>query len=240
MAGHSKWAQIKRQKSAADAKRGVAFSKLANAISIAARDGADPETNFRLRIAIEQAKRFNMPKENIQRAINKATGASGETKLEEIIFEAYGPGGIAFIIEVVTDNRNRIVAEIRSVLNKYNAKLAGSGAVDYLFKKRGVIVIESTHPEAVELAAIEAGAQDFKTEDNRIFIYTKPQLLETVRRDLVQRGFESSEIFLEFYPTSTMRINNPAVAKKVIELYEVLDELNDVVSVSTNFEISDD
>jgi YebC/PmpR family DNA-binding regulatory protein len=240
MAGHSKWAQIKRQKGAADQKRGAVFSKLANAITIAARQGADPAMNFQLRIAIDKARAANMPKDNIQRAVDKATGAGGQAALEEIAFEAYGPGGTAFIIEAATDNRNRTVGEVRAALNKYEGKIAESGAVGYLFKKRGLIVVETPDVEAAELAAIEAGAEDFQSHDGRVFVYTDPKALEAVRKNLAESGIEPSEVSFELTPTVTVPVTDPALAKKVIALSEVLEELDDVVGVASNFDVPEE
>lgn len=239
MAGHSKWAQIKRQKGVADQRRGAAFSKLTNAITIAAKSGNDPEMNFQLRIAIDKAKAANMPKDNIQRAIDKATGAGGQAQLEEVVYEAYGPGGTAFMIETASDNRNRTVGEIRAALNKHDGKLAETGAVGYLFKKRGVIVIETADTETAELAAIDAGAEDFENNGTHLVIYTDPKQLESVRHALGESGFVSNEVSLEFHPTATVQIGDPAIAKKVITLSEVLDVIDDVATVSSNFDIDE-
>lgn len=239
MAGHSKWAQIKRQKGVADQRRGATFSKLANAITIAAKNGADPEMNFQLRIAIDKAKAANMPKDNIQRAIDKATGAGGQAQLEEVVFEAYGPGGTAFMIETASDNRNRTVGEIRATLNKHDGKLAETGSVGYLFKKRGVIVIETNDAEAAELAAIDAGAEDFENNEGHVVVHTDPKQLETVRQTLSEQGFTSHDISLEFHPTTTVHVADAALIQKVIKLSETLDELDDVVTVSSNFEVDE-
>lgn len=237
MAGHSKWAQIKRQKGTADQKRGAAFSKLANAISIAARQGADPAMNFQLRIAMDRAREANMPKDNIQRAIDKATGAGGQATLEEIPFEAYGPGGTAFLIEAATDNRNRTVGEVRATLNKFDAKLAEIGAVSYLFKKRGLIVLETSDREKAELAAIEAGADDFEAADEKVFVYCEPKDLESVRQQLETAGFSSHDITIQSEPMTTIPITDSALAKRVMNLSEALEELDDVTSVSSNFDV---
>ncbi|MDO8650219.1 MAG: YebC/PmpR family DNA-binding transcriptional regulator [Candidatus Berkelbacteria bacterium] len=237
MSGHSKWHSIKHQKGAADAKRGAVFSKLANAITVAARNGADPEMNFQLRLAVDRARAANMPKDNIERAIDKVKGG-GASAMEEITFEAYGPGGTAFLIETATDNRNRSVGDIRAVLNKYDAKLAESGSVGYLFKKRGQIVLENVDPETAELAAIEAGAEDFETEDSRVFIYTDPKELEHVRRSLATAGFESNEVSFEFHPTTTVPITDDKLSERIIKLATALDDLDDVTKVSSNFELN--
>jgi len=240
MAGHSKWAQIKRQKGAADKKRGQVFSKLANAISIAARGGGDPDTNFQLRIAIEQAKKANMPKENIQRAISRASGDSGAEKLEEVLFEAYGPGTNAYLIEAATDNRNRTVSAIRATLSKHGGKLSETGSVSYMFKKTGVIILETNQAEEAELAAIEAGAEDIENVQGQIIVYTDPKTLEQVRQKLTAEGFPPTEVSLEFQPTTTVAITDQAVAKKALALSEALEELDDVIGVSSNFDIPED
>ncbi len=195
--------------------------------------------NFTLRIAIDKAKAANMPKDNIQRAIDKATGAGGQAQLEEVVYEAYGPGGTAFMIETASDNRNRTVGEIRAALNKHDGKLAEAGAVGYLFKKRGIIVIETTDTETAELAAIDAGAEDFENNGTHLVIYTDPKQLESVRHALGESGFNSNEVSLEFHPTATVQINDPVIAKKVITLSEILDDIDDVVTVSSNFDFDD-
>jgi len=236
MAGHSKWAQIKRQKGVADQKRGALFSKLARAITLAAKNGAEPETNFQLRMAIDSAKQANMPKENIDRAIEKVKGA-GEDAIEEILYEAYGPGGTAFIIEVATDNRNRAIGEIKAVLNRNNGKLAESGSVSYLFKKVGQIIFSQGNTEEIELAAIDAGAQDVEADDGTVFVYTDPKELEAVRKNLAAAGFESSEVGFEFQPHTTVPITDEKTAERVMKLAELLEDLDDVTKVSSNFDV---
>lgn len=237
MAGHSKWAQIKRQKGVADQRRGAVFAKLANAITVAARNGVDPEMNFQLRIAIDKAKAANMPKDNIERAIDRVKG-SGGAALEEVVFEAYGPGGTAFLIETATDNRNRTVGEIRAALNKLDGKLAESGSVGYLFKKRGQIILENVNAEEAELAAIDAGAEDVEADGNSVFVYTDPKKLQKVRQNLEAAGLTSNEIGFEFHPISTIIVSDPKVAEKVIKLSEALDDIDDVTSVHSNVDIS--
>lgn len=237
MAGHSKWAQIKRQKGVADQRRGAVFAKLANAITVAARNGTDPEMNFQLRIAIDKAKAANMPKDNIERAIERVKG-SGGAALEEVVFEAYGPGGTAFLIETATDNRNRTVGEIRAALNKYDGKLAESGSVGYLFKKRGQIILENINIEEAELAAIDAGAEDVDADSDSVFIYTDPKELQLVRKSLETAGFTSNEVGFEFHPLSTVVINDKKVAEKVMKLSEILDDIDDVTNVHSNIDIA--
>lgn len=236
MAGHSKWAQIKRQKGVADQKRGAVFSKLANAITIAARNGTDPEMNFQLRIAIDKAKAANMPKDNIERAIDRVKGANAAA-MEEIMFEAYGPGGTAFLIESATDNRNRTVGEIRAALNKHDGKLAESGSVGYLFNKRGQIILENVDIEAAELAAIDAGADDVETDGTTVFIYTNPKELEAVRQSLATAGFTSNEIGFVYQPLSTVPVADQKVAERVLRLSDMLEEIDDVTAVHSNVDI---
>ncbi len=238
MSGHSKWSSIRHQKGAADAKRGAVFSKLSRAITVAARHGTDPGMNFQLRVAIDQAHTANMPKDNIERAIDKAKG-SDAAKLEEIIFEAYGPGGTGFLIEAATDNHNRSTGDIRAVLNKNGGKLAESGSVGYLFKRRGQIVFETDRPDELELAAIDAGAQDFEsTADKKVFVYTDPKELEQVRRQLAETGFESHDVSFEYHPLATVPVTDEKIAEKIIKLAETLEELDDVTAIYSNFEVS--
>ena len=236
MAGHNKWSKIKRQKGAADQKRGALFSKLSKAITIAAKNGVDPAMNFQLRIAVDKAKQANMPKENIDRAIDKAK--TGDA-LEEIMYEAYGPAGTAFLIEVATDNKNRAVTEIKTVLTRNGGKLADSGSVAYLFKQVGQIVIDTENYDEVELAAIDAGAEDTEHGDKHVYIYTDPKKLEEVRKELEKAGYESNDIGLEWHPNASIEITDKEKAEKVINFSELLEDLDDVSRVSGNFIIDD-
>ncbi|QQG50319.1 MAG: YebC/PmpR family DNA-binding transcriptional regulator [Candidatus Berkelbacteria bacterium] len=236
MSGHSKWAQIKRQKGVADARRSATFGKLTCAITIAARQGADPTMNFQLRIAIDKAKAANMPKDNIERAIDRGKGGAAGG-LEEMSLEAYGPGGTAYLIEAATDNRNRTISEVRAHLNKFDGKLAESGAVKYLFKHVGQIIYETDKPEELELSAIDAGATDVEQDGGTVVVTTEPKGLEAVRRNLEELGYESNEVGLEWHPTATVPVTDPAIAKKVIHLSEALDVLDDVTHVSSNFDV---
>lgn len=239
MSGHSKWSQIRRAKGTADAKRGVVFSKLASAITIVARHGQDPQTNFQLRLAIDKAHSANMPKENIERAISRAGTSGGTNALEEIVFEIYGPSGTAFLVEAASDNRNRTAAAVRALGNKFQAKLAASGAVEYLFIRRGMITLtaEPTKREEVELLAIEAGAEDIEDVDDQIFIYTKPRDLESVRRRLLEKDFPIEDFSLIKEPLNPIMISDPSLAERLIKFAEALEELPDVVKVESNFEI---
>ena len=200
MSGHSKWSTIKRQKGANDAKRGAVFTKVAREISIAARPGGgDPDANYRLRLAIDKARSVNMPADNIKRAIDKATGGGEAEQYEEIVYEGYGPGGVAVLVEAATDNRNRTAADVRSMFTKAGGQLAGSGAVAWQFEPRGLITVprDGQDPDEVALAAIDAGAEDVDTDDDEpIEIYTTPGELERVRKALEGAGVpvESAEI----------------------------------------------
>lgn len=237
MSGHSKWSSIKHQKGAADQKRGIVFSKLTRAITVAARNGIDPEMNFQLRIAIDQARDANMPKDNIERAIERAKGVGGEA-LEEIIFEAYGPGGTAFIIESATDNRNRTVGEIRAILNKFEGKLAESGSVSFLFRKRGQIVLEGVDIEAAELAAIDAGAEDVEADEQTVIVYTDPKNLQSTRISLAEAGFESNVVSFEWLPITMITAEDEVLHQKIVKMSDLLAELEDVTRVFNNLQPS--
>jgi len=209
MSGHSKWSTIKRQKGANDAKRGAMFTKVAREIAVAARaGGGDPDANYRLRLAIDKARSINMPADNIKRAIEKATGGGDEAQYEEIVYEGYGPGGVAVLVEAATDNRNRTAAEVRSIFAKTGGQLAGSGAVAWQFEARGLITVarESADADEVALAAIDAGAADVDTETDPIEIYTEPAELEAVRKALDAAGIEVDEA------------ENAMVAKQTVSL----------------------
>lgn len=239
MSGHSKWSQIKRSKGAADAKRSQTFGKLANQIAIAARKGADAETNMLLRIAIDRAREANMPKDNIERILDKAKG-SGGSAIEDLLFEAYGPEGIAYLIETATDNRNRTTGEIRAVLNKLNGKMAEAGSVSFLFKQRGLLVVDlqGASEESAELTAIDAGAEDIEAAEGKMFVYTQPKELDHVRRSLLEAGLKVEEMSLEWEALSPIVISSQETADKLIKLAEELEALDDVQKVATNFEIN--
>ncbi len=235
MSGHSKWASIKHKKAITDAKKSKAFSKIASLISIAAKKGGDPAMNPNLRLMIEKGKAAGMTKENIERAIKRGTGELGGAALEEIVYEAYGPNGIGIIIETVSDNKNRIVGEVRAILNKYSGKLAETGSVAYQFTKKGTIVIlkTDTNLDEVMLGAIDAGAQDVIEAEDNILVITEPNDLENIKQLLESKGItiEHSEVALE--PQSTIQV--PAdKADGVMKLLDALDDLEDVTSIATN------
>jgi YebC/PmpR family DNA-binding regulatory protein len=247
MSGHSHWASIKHQKAIADVKKGKIFSKLARIITIAAREkGADPATNAGLRLAIEKAKEFNMPKDNIERAIKKGTGELAGEKLEEVVFEAFGPGGIAIIIEGITDNKNRALGEIKQILTQNNGKLASEGSVKWLFDKKGVITINIKNQislpagrqakiknDELELIAIEAGAEDIKWENNNLNIYVTPENFEVVKNNLEakQIKIESSAIAWVAKEEKTLDEKSKEQAEK---LFEALDENEAVQEIYSN------
>lgn len=240
MSGHSKWATTKRQKFAVDAKRGAAFTKIANMITIAAREGGDPEFNFKLRLAVEKAKASSMPKENIERAINRGTGKGEDAnKVEELIYEAYGPGGSALIITALTDNKLRAFTDIRAVINKAGCKMAETGSVSYMFGHKGVIIV-SHKPESaddVQLSAIDLGAEDVETDGELTRIVTAVPDLQKVRQGIIEGGVFSGwhidEAGLEWVCKMPHEISDDDHAKldKLIESLELLD---DVSSIATN------
>jgi YebC/PmpR family DNA-binding regulatory protein len=245
MSGHSKWSTIKRQKGANDAKRGALFTKVTREIMIAARQGgADPDANYRLRLAVDKARRppINMPSDNIKRAIERATGGGDAEQFEEIVYEGYGPGGVAVLVEAQTDNRNRTAAEVRSIFTKAGGQLAGSGAVAWQFEPRGLIAIprNGIDPDEVALAAIDAGADDVDTEDpDTVEIYTDPTQLEDVRRALESAGIAVDSAESTMVAKQTVELDS-AKARQNLRLVEQLEDLDDVQRVTANFEIPDE
>jgi YebC/PmpR family DNA-binding regulatory protein len=243
MSGHSKWSTIKRQKGANDAKRGALFTKVAREISVAARQGGgDPDANYRLRLAIEKARSVNMPADNIRRTIEKATGGGDAEQFEEIVYEGYGPGGVALLVEATTDNRNRTAAEVRAVFTKAGGQLAGSGAVAWQFEPRGLIAVAVGRgdPDELALVAIDAGADDVDTSDpERIEIYTTPGDLERVRTAIEAAGIavESAETAMIARQTVTLDSDH---ARKALRLVDLLEDLDDVQRVTANFDIPED
>lgn len=236
MSGHSKWSQIKRQKGVADSKRGQLFTKLGREIMVAARQGGgDPDANFRLRLAVQKARDNNMPMENIERAIKKGTGTAEGAALTEATYEGYGPGGIAVLLQVVTDNRNRTVADIRNLFVRSGGNLAEAGAVSWNFDNRGVISVDASKADAEELAlnAIDAGAEDVKVEDSSVEVYTRPEDLEAVRRALEanRTAIDSAEVAM--VPKTTAELDEKT-ALQALRLLDKLEELDDVQRVYTN------
>ncbi len=239
MAGHSKWANIKHKKAREDAKRGKIFSKLAKEISVAARiGGGDPEANPRLRQAIEKARSFNMPKDNIERAIRKGTGEGGGAEYEQVVYEGYGPGGVAVLVEVLTDNRNRTVAELRHAFSKNKGNLGENGCVAWLFESRGYVAVakSAASEDQVMEAAIEAGADDVRDGGDVWEILTEPEQYAAVRQAVETAGLpvESSE--LTMFPKNTVKLQG-ADAERMLRLMEMLEDNDDVQNVYANFDI---
>jgi YebC/PmpR family DNA-binding regulatory protein len=243
MSGHSKWSTIKRQKGANDAKRGALFTKVAREIAVAARlGGGDPDANYRLRLAIEKARQVNMPADNIKRTIDKATGGGDAEQFEEIVYEGYGPGGVAVLVEAQTDNRNRTAADVRAMFTKSGGQLAGSGAVAWQFEPRGLITVVRNGIDAdeVALAAIDAGAEDVDTEDpDTIEIYTTPTDLERVRQALDAAGVAVDSAENTMVAKQTVELDS-AKARQALRLVELLEDLEDVQRVTANFDIPED
>ncbi|HUC86957.1 MAG TPA: YebC/PmpR family DNA-binding transcriptional regulator [Candidatus Saccharimonadales bacterium] len=240
MSGHSKWHSIKHQKAAADAKRGAAFTKLANAIALAAKKGGpDAETNFSLRLAIQKAKAANMPAANIERSIKRGAGQLGSDQIEEITYEGYGPGGVALIIETATDNRNRTGPDVRTALGKSGGRMADAGSVAYQFDQKGVIRLRPKDLEAATLDAIEAGADDVEEEDGELVIYTLPTQLNAVRTKLTEAGYEVNSAELAYLPKTTITVEDLKTAQQILRLMDALDDMDDVTATHANFDFSD-
>jgi YebC/PmpR family DNA-binding regulatory protein len=242
MSGHSKWSTIKRQKGANDAKRGALFTKVAREVAVAARQGGgDPEANYRLRLAIEKARSINMPAENIKRAIDKATGGGEAEQFEEIVYEGYGPGGVAVLVEAATDNRNRTAAEVRSVFAKSGGQLAGTGAVAWQFEPRGLITVprDGSEPDEVALAAIDAGTVDVDTDADPIEIYTEPADLEAVRQALEGSGVAVDGAESAMIAKQTVSLEGDKV-RQAMRLVELLEDLDDVQRVTANVDIPEE
>ncbi len=241
MSGHSKWAGIKHKKAAVDAKRGKIFSKLIKEITVSARQGGgNPDTDPRLRTAINAAKDANMPADNIERAIKKGTGELPGTSYEEISYEGYGPCGVAIVLECLTDNRNRTTAEIRNLFAKKGGNLAGAGSVTWIFRKIGLIIIDKDKVEEDRLMSIilEAGAEDMRVEADRYEVITKPADFENVKKAIIDNGIEYSVAELSMDPKSTIRADGEK-AKQILSLVEALEDSDDVQHVYANFDIPD-
>lgn len=243
MSGHSKWSTIKRQKGLKDAKRGASFTKMGMAIAIAAREGGggDPASNFKLRLAMDQARAINMPKENVQRAIDRGLGKGGAVAIETVVYEGYGPNKVALIVVAATDNKNRTTPEIRSTIEKSGGTFATPGAVSWAFADVGMIVLEKGNKsmdDIFELAA-DAGADDIEDLGDVFEVYTKPAEVEKVKNALVEQGLNvlSFEIFKK--PTTLVEIKDAETAKKILTLIEKIEDLDDVQKVYSNFDIPD-
>jgi YebC/PmpR family DNA-binding regulatory protein len=241
MSGHSKWAQIKRQKGVADARRGQLFTKLAREIIVAVREGGpNPEGNFRLRLAVQKARDSNMPLDNIDRAIKRGSGHAEGTVLAEMVLEGYGPNGVAILVTALSDNRNRTLQEVRNIFTRHGGNLGESGCVAWLFDSRGVITVETNAKDAEELAleAIDTGAEDVKIENKYLEVYTKPTELEKVREALEQKKIAIASAELSMVPKSTIELEEKA-ALQTLKLLDKLEELDEVQLVSSNADFSD-
>ncbi|HVK40058.1 MAG TPA: YebC/PmpR family DNA-binding transcriptional regulator [Candidatus Kapabacteria bacterium] len=242
MAGHSKWANIKHRKGAVDAKRGKIFTKIAREITIAARlGGGDPAANPRLRLAIEKGRGVNMPNDNIKRAILKGTGEGDGGQLEEMVLEGYGPGGTAFLVECVSDNRNRAVADVRATFNKNGGSIAEAGAVAWNFSRKTVIsIVKGAHSdEDVLMAVIDAGAEDVRTTDESYDVYGPIEVFDTLRAALETAGFTITGMSLEYVANQTLELSG-ADAIAALKLYDLLEDVDDAQNVYTNLEVSDE
>lgn len=243
MSGHSKWANIKHKKAKVDAQKGVAFAKFSREIMLAAREGGgDPAGNFRLRTAIDKAKAAGLPNDNISRAIEKATGGGDGAALESINYEGYGAGGVAIIVEALTDNRNRTAGDIRSYFNRNNGNLGETGCVGWMFKEEGSISIakKGVSQEALFECAINAGAEDFLDEDEEDFeIITTPDSLQSVAEELEKAGFTIKNAEVTKNPINTVKIEDESTARQVMRLLNALEDHDDVQNVYANFDIDD-
>ncbi len=242
MSGHSKWSTIKRKKGAADAKRGQLFTRLGREIAIAAREGGgDPESNFKLRLAVDKARANNMPKENIERAILRGTGGLKGEDLAEVWYEGYAPHGVALMIQALTDNRNRTISEVRRALTRAGGNMAESGAVSWQFQRKGYLSVPSDNvdPDTLFETAVEAGADDVIIGDDSIEIYTPMESFQAVRQKLLEAGIEPSEADLTMVPTTTIELD-PKDALQVMGVIEAIEELDDVQQVFSNLNITDE
>ncbi|HSX36997.1 MAG TPA: YebC/PmpR family DNA-binding transcriptional regulator [Patescibacteria group bacterium] len=238
MSGHSKWSTIKRQKGAKDAVRSAVFTKLGNAIAIAARAGTDPDTNFSLRLAVDRAKAANMPSANIQRSIDRVKDKNA-AQLQEIVYEGYGPGGVAILAEVATDNINRTYPDVRLAFSKHGGNIAEKGAVAFQFDHKGMVRIKGTGDDIL-MTALEAGADDVQDEDGESIIYTDPKALAKVRDTLKTAGLEITEAELTYVPNNTVEVTDAATAGKIMRLMDALEDIDDVSNTHVNFDIPEE
>lgn len=239
MAGHSKWAKIHRGKAIEDAKRGAVFTKLGNNIAIAARAGVDPDMNFSLRLAIDKAKAANMPAANIQRAIDRGSGKIGGEQIQEVMYEGYGPGGSAILVECATDNINRTYPDVRLAFTKHGGNIAEKGAVAFQFERKGMIVVKGKGEDLL-MTALDAGADDVEEDEDETTVYTDPKKLAEVRDNLKNAGVEIAEAELTYIPKNTVEITDASTAGKIERLMEALDNLDDVSGTHVNFDISEE
>lgn len=236
MSGHSKWSTIKREKGAKDAKRGAIFTRIGNQIAIAARSGIDPTMNSVLAMAIEKAKQANMPAANIQRAIDRVADKNAAV-LEEAAYEAMGPGGVGIIIETATDNKNRTFPEVKNALTKNGGRIADAGSVMFQFTRKGVINVAASGEDAL-LTVLDAGAEDAIEEDGELIVYTDQKELAKVRSAIVEAGLSITGAELQYVPNMSVEVSDPIIATKVLKIMDALDDLDDVVNVHTNADIT--
>lgn len=237
MSGHSKWSTIKREKGAKDAARGAVFTKLGNMIAMAARGGTDPETNFTLRLAVDKAKAANMPSANIQRSIDRVKDKDA-AQLQEVLYEGYGPGGVAILVEVATDNLNRTYPMVKLAFSKHGGNIAEKGAVAFQFDHKGAIRVNATGDDLL-LQAIDAGAEDVQEEGEESVVYTAATDLAKVRDALKAAGVEITEANLTYVPNATVEVTDEATAGKIMRLMDALDEIDDVSETHVNFDIDE-
>ncbi|PID32505.1 YebC/PmpR family DNA-binding transcriptional regulator [Candidatus Saccharibacteria bacterium] len=238
MSGHSKWSTIKRQKGAKDAARGAVFTKLGNMIAVAARGGPDPETNFALRLAVDKAKAANMPMSNIQRAIDRVTDKNA-AQLQEVLYEGYGPGGTAILVECATDNVNRTYPDVRLAFSKHGGNIAEKGAVAFQFARKGMIRVSGSGDDVL-MQALDAGAEDVQEEGGESIVYTDPKELARVRDALAAAGLTITEAELTYVPNNTVEVTDAATAGKVMRLMDALDDCDDVTNTHVNFDIPEE
>ena len=243
MAGHSKWAGIKHKKAVVDAQRGKVFSKVIREITSAARlGGGDPNANPRLRLAVAKAREANLPKDTLEKAIKRGTGELEGTAYEEVVMEGYGPGGVAILIEGLTDNKNRTMPELRNVLIKHGGSAAGAGSVSWLFQQKGVLTVKKTsavNEDRLMELALEAGAEDLKIEGDLATITTSTQTFEAVKHALQRAGIPCENAEISMVPSTTVRVDNPAQANSLLALLDALEEQEDTQHVYANFDIPD-
>ncbi len=237
MSGHSKWSTIKRQKGAKDAARGAVFTKLGNMIAIAARGGADPDMNFTLRLAIDKAKAANMPNANIQRSIDRGSGKLGGAQIQEVLYEGYGPGGVAILVECATDNVNRTYPEVRLAFSKHGGNIAEKGAVAFQFDHKGVIRVKGSSEDLL-LQVLDAGAEDAEEEDGDTVVYTALKDLAKVRENLQNQNIEILEAGLSYIANNSVEISDESTQGKVIRLMEALEDIDEVTETHTNFNLA--
>ncbi|WP_349408009.1 YebC/PmpR family DNA-binding transcriptional regulator [Pseudalkalibacillus sp. SCS-8] len=244
MAGHSKWKNIQRRKNAQDAKRGKIFMKLAKDLYVAAKEGGgDPETNPALRLVMDKAKAANMPNENIERAIKKATGTLEGVNYEEIVYEGYGAGGVAVMVEILTDNKNRTAAEVRHAFSKHDGNMGETGCVSFMFDRKGLLVINRAGLELSEddfmLEVIDSGAEEMETNEESFEVYTEPDQFKQVKEELIQKGYDISSSEITMVPQTLTKLDSEE-SRKVFKLIDALEDLDDVQEVYHNLDINEE